>query len=157
MTMRLSTNFTLAELIRSRTAARLGISNAPSQEVLANLGRLADLLEGVRALIGQPLYIHSGYRCPELNSAVGGSPASYHLLGLAADFDAPAGMTNDVLQHRIGVSDLQFDLCLQERTRDGTSDWIHLQCPRPGAAPRRLVKDAEVDHLGGTITRVSVD
>ena len=40
----------------------------------------------VSACLGHDLDISSGYRCPELNSAVGGSPTSQHCMGLAADF-----------------------------------------------------------------------
>lgn len=42
-------------------------------------------LEILRAQIGKPLVIVSGYRCPVHNRAVGGAPASKHLLGQAAD------------------------------------------------------------------------
>ena len=154
--MRLSTNFTVAEFLKSATADRLGIPNIPTTEVLANLARLADLLEGVRALTGKPLHVKSGYRAPAVNAAVGGSPSSYHMLGLAADFDPPVGWTHDQLQQAIGASPLQFDLCLEERAKDG-AHWLHLQCAKPGVAPRRLLRDAELDKLGGTITRMSVD
>ena len=37
-------------------------------------------------LLGMPINITSGYRCPKHNVVVGGSPTSSHLLGLAADF-----------------------------------------------------------------------
>lgn len=50
--------------------------------------RLADLcehLEKLRAAVGQPLRINSGYRCPAHNKRVGGAPKSQHCLGIAAD------------------------------------------------------------------------
>ncbi len=43
------------------------------------------LLEKARELIGRPIVIHSGFRCPEHNKAVGGKPNSAHLTGEAAD------------------------------------------------------------------------
>ena len=46
---------------------------------------LVMMLERLRAKVGKPLRINSGYRCPEHNKAVGGRPDSYHLLGVAAD------------------------------------------------------------------------
>jgi hypothetical protein len=157
--VRLSPHFTLRELLASPTADRLGITNAPGLEIVANLGRLADALEQVRALTGQPLRINSGYRCPELNAAVGGSPNSYHMRGLAADFDPPPGWTHDALQQAIAADpDIPFDLVLEEGTAkpeaQGGSRWIHLQIAPLGVAPRRRVRDAEVDRLGGTILRV---
>ena len=46
---------------------------------------LLDALEAFRAAVGLPVIIESAYRCPDHNKAVGGSLASQHLLGLAAD------------------------------------------------------------------------
>ncbi len=46
---------------------------------------LVHLLEHIRAITGRPLIVVSGYRCVEHNRAVGGAPASQHLLGRAAD------------------------------------------------------------------------
>ena len=45
-------------------------------------------LEKVRTHYGRPVIVHSGYRCFELNKAVGGSANSQHMLGQAADFHA---------------------------------------------------------------------
>lgn len=43
-------------------------------------------LEILRAQVGHPLPILSGYRCPVHNRAVGGAPQSRHLVGDAVDF-----------------------------------------------------------------------
>ncbi len=43
------------------------------------------LLAGVR----QPIVVHSGYRTIGTNEAVGGAPASYHMLAKAVDFSVP--------------------------------------------------------------------
>ena len=45
------------------------------------LGKLVEL----RKILERPIYITSGYRCPEYNKKVGGVVNSYHLIGLAAD------------------------------------------------------------------------
>lgn len=47
--------------------------------------RLVDLLDAIRERLGVPLYINSGYRCPEHNAEVGGVPNSQHVEGTAAD------------------------------------------------------------------------
>lgn len=46
-------------------------------------------LEQLRAIVGRPLKIVSGYRCPWWNARVGGAPQSRHLKGDAADL--PSG------------------------------------------------------------------
>lgn len=46
-------------------------------------------LELLRARIARPLTISSGFRCPDHNRAIGGSPQSQHLAGRAADVQAP--------------------------------------------------------------------
>lgn len=47
--------------------------------------RLVDLLDAIRERLGVPLYINSGYRCPEHNAEVGGVSNSQHVEGTAAD------------------------------------------------------------------------
>lgn len=153
--MQLSPNFSLEELTASATAKRLKIDNTPQPYVRANLGRLAVALERIRELAGNvPLHIKSGYRASAVNRAVGGSLTSYHILGLAADFDPPPGMTHDQLQHAIADSGMDFDLVLEERAKDG-GHWLHFQLARPGDKPRRRVLDAELALTGGAIGRIT--
>ena len=71
--------FTIEELTRSATATTRGIDNTPTPEIKANLERLVDkVLDGLREIYGKPITVNSGYRCPELNKAVGGSKTSDH-------------------------------------------------------------------------------
>ena len=91
--MKLSEHFELAEFLVSETAARRGIGNEPTPEVIENLRRLCQLvLQPLRIKLGRPVVITSGYRSPVLNRAVGGSPTSHHMQGRAADLIVP-GMT----------------------------------------------------------------
>ena len=159
--MQLSEHFTLYELTASPTAKARRIRNVPGLEQVANGVRLCTELEKVRAITGEPLPINSGFRCDELNAAVGGSPTSYHKDFLAADFDPPPGWTHDAFQHAIAEDPtIAFDLLLEEGTAkpesEGGHRWIHMQVARPGHEPRRLVRDATVDRLGGTIIRTEV-
>ena len=73
--MKLSPNFSLAEMTHSQTAAREGIDNTPKPEHLENLKRLCiELLEPIRSMLGnRPIAVSSGYRSPQLNAAVNGS------------------------------------------------------------------------------------
>ncbi len=84
--------FTIEELTRSTTATQFGIDNSPSQESTANMRRLVEtVLDPARERLGKPIYVNSGYRCPELNRKVGGVANSYHLQGRAADLDTRTG------------------------------------------------------------------
>jgi zinc D-Ala-D-Ala carboxypeptidase len=119
--MQLSPNFSLGELVYSETAEQNGIDNTPPAEIVENLKRLAAGLEAVRTLLGAPLEISSGYRCPALNEAVGGSASSQHVQGLAADLACPAfGSPLEVAQ-AILRSGMEFDQCILEYGR-----WVHL-------------------------------
>lgn len=85
----LSPNFTLYELTRSSTAARMGLDNTPPEWVIDNLQWYANnILEPVRSIVGGPIWVESGYRGPVLNKIAHGSPSSDHLSGTAADIHA---------------------------------------------------------------------
>ncbi|WP_208280577.1 D-Ala-D-Ala carboxypeptidase family metallohydrolase [Massilia oculi] len=131
--MHLTPHFTLQELTASQTAARRGIDNRPNIQETRNLTRLAETLEQVRALVGRPVIVSSGYRSPALNKAIGGSTTSAHMRGLAADF-ACNGLTPVELARRIAESDIVFDQLIYEGT------WVHLGLS--AAQPRREVLTA---------------
>ncbi|MCD7931386.1 MAG: D-Ala-D-Ala carboxypeptidase family metallohydrolase [Tannerellaceae bacterium] len=84
--MTLTINFSLDEFTHSGTAQRYGIENEPDKDEIENLRRLCvSVLQPLREKYGKPLYINSGYRCPELNKIVGGVATSQHVYGEAAD------------------------------------------------------------------------
>lgn len=87
MAGKLSRNFDWSEFTKSDTAKRLHINNEiTTWEVRDNIKALVDdILQPLRDKWGQPLFINSGYRCLELNKAVGGVPTSQHVVGQAAD------------------------------------------------------------------------
>lgn len=79
-------HFTINEFIKSETAKKLKIDNTPPSSAIQNIETLvAKILDPARNKFGKPIYITSGYRCPQLNKAVGGTKNSYHLQGRAAD------------------------------------------------------------------------
>jgi zinc D-Ala-D-Ala carboxypeptidase len=116
----LTQHFTLEELVFSSTAQRLGIDNTPDPGKVKNLTTLANGLEQVRALLGAPMHIDSGYRCPALNKAVGGVANSAHVDGYAADFVCPDYGTPLQVARTIAGSGIAFDQCIQEGT------WVHI-------------------------------
>ena len=88
--MLLSKHFELAEFVVSETAARQGIDNEPSDQIIANLRSLCrEVLEPLRKHLARPVIITSGYRSAELNRAIGGSFTSQHMTGKAADIIVP--------------------------------------------------------------------
>lgn len=85
--MTLTENFALEEFEQSETASRLGIDNSiHDYEVLMNIKALCEaVLQPLRNAMKMPLTISSGYRCDELNEAVGGVETSQHRgIGAAA-------------------------------------------------------------------------
>lgn len=117
--------FTLAELTRSATATAKGIDNTPSAEVIGKLEYLADnVLDKVRALWGAPIIVNSGYRCPALNTAVGGSRTSQHMTGEAADITTGTVEDNKRLFDMIIKAGIDFDQLIDERRYT----WLHISC-----------------------------
>ena len=121
-----SEHFTIEELCRSQVAVCLGIDNQPKREdIIANLKRLAfHTLEAVRLLNGnKPITITSGYRCKDLNRAVGGVATSQHQNGCAADFVVGSAEGNRRLFDKIKSSgSVPFDHLILEPK----AGWIHI-------------------------------
>lgn len=84
--MNLSEHFSLDELTASQHRE---FDNNPPAEMIPVLTFTAQGLERIRSLLDHPIVVSSGYRCPELNKAVGGQPNSQHQRGEAADWICP--------------------------------------------------------------------
>jgi len=65
---------------------------------------LLDALEELRAVVGAPIIVLSGFRCPAHNSRVGGSSKSRHLTGQAADLTIPGLTPAKMLALALGVA-----------------------------------------------------
>tara|TARA_B100001248_G_scaffold145368_1_gene109179 strand:+ start:1112 stop:1564 length:453 start_codon:yes stop_codon:yes gene_type:complete len=125
--MKLTDNFSLNEMLKSQTALRKGISNKPHEpSVITNLQTLCEkVLQPVRENFG-PVVINSGYRSPELNSAIGGSNKSQHMVGQAADIEVPTVSNKEVAEW---IRDnLKFDQLILEFYNgiDPRSGWVHV-------------------------------
>lgn len=135
--MRLSEHFTLEEMLVSETAWRMGINNTPTDSVIANLKRLAERLEQVRAIFQKPMIITSGYRCPQLNEAIGGAKNSAHMYGRAADFIIPAlGSPSNIAYRITKYPNVVFDQLIYEGT------WVHFGIAEEGVDDRREILTA---------------
>ena len=104
-------HFSLAEL--TATSHRQ-FDNTPNETELANLQKLAEFLEEVKALLdGKPIMINSAFRSKAVNDSVGSKDTSQHRLGYAADIRVP-GMTPDQVVRALIASDLPFDQVIRE-------------------------------------------
>jgi len=119
--MKISEHFTLEELTFSETAARLGLDNTPSETVITNLGRVANVMERIRGLLGdEPIVVHSGYRSKQVNQAIGGVVTSAHCLGLACDFVCSEFGTPYDVASTILKFDIEYDQLILEY------GWVHV-------------------------------
>lgn len=127
--MNLSEHFTLDEL--THTDHR-GLDNIPNDAEIANLKRLAALLEQVRdAVGGKPILVNSAFRSAEVNKAVGSTDRSQHRLGCAADIRVPQ-MTPDQVVKAVMAAKLPFDQLIREFDR-----WTHISIPNTAEAKPR--------------------
>ena len=114
--------FTIAEMVHSGTADRLGIPNRLPKELVLNVQALIDnVLDPLREWYGKPIPVNSGYRCPELNKAVGGVTNSYHLRGMAADLNVGSKAENGKLLEYI-----RDHLPFTELGWEGGGAWVHV-------------------------------
>jgi putative chitinase len=145
----LTEHFTLAEMIVSPTAKRLGIPNTPTAEHIENMRYCCEkILEPVRAKFG-PVTINSSYRAPLVNKAVGGSATSQHVNGQAIDFEVK-GVDNKTVADWV-ADNLEFDQVILEfySAGDKNSGWVHASIKKAGGNRRqRLI--ASKSKAGGT-------
>lgn len=126
--IQLSPHFKLSEFENSSTARARGINNKVPEKLIPSLRNLCtEVLEPLRAIVKEPIIISSGYRCPQLNAAVGGSKTSQHMNGEACDIHL-----TDMKKLRMWFShlmDSQFDQLIMERSTPTSSHyWIHVSC-----------------------------
>lgn len=125
--MKLTENFSLAEMTKSETALRQGLDNTPGDEEIANLKLLAEkVLQPVRNHYGKGVKVNSGFRHPDVNAAVGGSRTSDHCKGQAADIEIP-GVANAELAEWI-KDNCEFRQLILEFYTPGIPDsgWVHV-------------------------------
>ena len=121
--------FSIAEMTRSDTARRLGIDNTPSDSIKKNLTLFIEkILDPIREDWGSPIIVSSGYRCPELNKAVGGANTSGHQYGYCADLQVKGGMKKirelaDFILKWMKDHNMKWDEILFEHS--GGVTWLH--------------------------------
>lgn len=150
--MKLTEHFTLHEFEKSATAAAHGINNSVPSRFIPVLQQLCkEVLEPLRAYVGKPIIISSGYRCNQLNVKVGGAYSSQHMLGEAADIKLPLTsytFWTDNKQHTDVETahkwkdwlerNVNFDQIILE-TSNGRDYWLHISCRRNLKANRHQI------------------
>jgi hypothetical protein len=118
MATQLTAHFALEELACTQHRE---FDNTPPPEVVGTLRTTAARMEEVRLLLGdRVISVTSGYRCPALNRAVGGSRTSAHLTGHAVDFNCYGFGDPLVVCRTLATSAIAFDQLIEEGT------WVHV-------------------------------
>ena len=135
--MNLTPNFTLAELT---VTEHRRLKNEPNPSEIANLQRLAELLEQVKVAIGgKPTMVNSAFRSKQVNDAVGSRDTSQHRIGCAADIRVP-GMAPDAVVKAIIAAKLPYDQLIREFATPTGGGWTHISIPDdPKGKPRGQV------------------
>jgi hypothetical protein len=144
--MQLSENLSLAEVIRSETAKRKGVSNMPTPEHIENFKKLAEnIFQPIRKHFGKPIHISSGYRSDALNKAIGGSKTSQHCKGEAIDIDMDGtSITNAQIFNYI-KDNLNFDQLIWEFGTASNPDWVHVSYNSTGKQRKQILKALKVN------------
>lgn len=142
--MQISKNFSLDELTKSPTALQWGFKEqfTPPEDVVENLIELVvHVLQPLRDKLGKSIRISSGYRCPRVNSKVGGAAktingkvvqTSDHVLGRAADIECwvdgkeANNLIIDALRELAKTESFSWDQIILEHNTLFNPSWIHI-------------------------------
>ena len=112
----------------------------------SNLDALVDnVLDPARELLGKPIHVNSGFRCPAHNAAVGGVAKSQHTLGEAADITTGSPAENLKLARLIAKRGQYDQMILYVTTGSMEPQFIHVSWKRNGDNRHRILK-----HVIGT-------
>ena len=146
----ISKHISYKEGVYSNTAIRRGIDNKPDKEQLANMKLLADnIFEPLRQHVGGPIKINSFFRCPELNTAIGGSSKSQHCKGQAIDIDDTFNVMTNANMYYWVKDNLNFDQIIWEFGDDDNPNWVHISYVSENENRNRCLKASRV---GGKTT-----
>jgi len=147
--MQLSKNLALAEVTRSETAKRKGISNMPTPEHIENFKKLAEnVFQPIREHFAVPIRISSGYRSAALNKAIGGAgktvngvyvPSSQHCTGEAIDIDMDGTSITNKQVFDFIKEHLNFDQLIAEFPKNGNPDWVHVSYESTGKQRKQIL------------------
>jgi zinc D-Ala-D-Ala carboxypeptidase len=137
----LTPHFTLEELTHTSVKKFQEENRKVTANQIRKLTDLAGLLEHVRFILQEPVFVSSGYRCPGLNQAVGSTVASQHLRCEAADFTVESDLEkvfrflwDDIKEHGTNVGQLIMETAKRPY---GVASWLHISLGIPYRHPER--------------------
>jgi hypothetical protein len=139
--MQLSENLSLAEVTRSDSAKRFGISNLPTPEHIENFKKLAEnIFQPIRKHFGKPIHISSGYRSLALNKLIKGSATSQHCSGEAIDIDMDGTSISNKQVFDFIKEHLNFDQLIWEFGTSVNPDWVHVSYESTGKQRKQVLR-----------------
>ena len=140
-------HFTIQELSASATAERLAIDNTPPRAAQRMLTILVEqLLDPIRRRYGAPIIVTSGYRCPALNTAVGGVANSHHIVGCAADITTGSIENNKMLFALIIDMQATHAIRFTQLIAEKDYRWLHISYV-PGMLQSQIVNVNDDDNV----------
>ena len=137
----ISKHISYKESVYSNTATRRGIDNTPNDEQLNNMELIAnEVFEPLREWVSGSIKINSFFRCPELNTAIGGSGKSQHCKGQAIDIDDTFGKATNAEMYNFIKEHLDFDQMIWEFGDDDNPAWVHVSYVSPEKNRNRCLK-----------------
>ena len=123
--------FTIEEMEHSAIADAKGIINKIPPKFIKNYVELIEkVLDPIRAQYTNPIYVSSGYRCKELNEAVGGVKTSQHTCinnSAAVDITTKKGReANKVLFYLIKGMIEKKQIVVDQLINENNYSWIHI-------------------------------
>ena len=136
--MRLTEHFTFFELTSTSHNELLESNRESAKAFMKQLKYVAGTLEEIRAVLGVPLRVTSGFRNNALNKAVGGSATSGHTKGLCADI-VPVGLNVSdafklIIENKAQCPSLKK--CIIEKVRG--SEWLHIETKTEANQPQQF-------------------
>ena len=140
--MQLSENLSLAEVTRSDSAKRFGISNLPTPEHIENFKKLAvNIFQPIREHFGKPIHISSGYRSAALNKVTpGSSSTSQHCSGEAIDIDMDGTDISNKQVFDFIKEHLKFDQLIWEFGNNINPNWVHVSYESTGKQRNQVLR-----------------
>lgn len=115
---KLSPHFKLSELVVTDEQDLKQLNFEEGFKIKDKLVRLAEFAESVRAVLGCPMIITSGFRCEALNAKIGGAIMSQHRFAEAIDF-IPKKMSAFEAFSRIMISGITYGQLILEKRGQG--------------------------------------